>query len=125
MSNWTVTPPTEPGDYWFYGDFIVGQMGVDFTDEYKWEPELYLVRVRKGTNCLIGVTNGHFMQLRKFDRSDNREGHIGYWMEAQLPPTPCPGCGRSELHKACPAHGTPYYMSGAPLPDDYAPAENG
>lgn len=26
--------------------------------------------------------------------------------------TPCPGCGRNELHKQCPAHGTPYYMSG-------------
>ena len=24
----------------------------------------------------------------------------------------CPGCGRKELHKMCPAHGTPYYMSG-------------
>ena len=24
----------------------------------------------------------------------------------------CPGCGRNELHKMCPAHGTPYYMSG-------------
>lgn len=25
---------------------------------------------------------------------------------------PCPGCGRYELHKMCPAHGTEYYMSG-------------
>lgn len=24
----------------------------------------------------------------------------------------CPGCGRPELHKMCPAHGTPFYMSG-------------
>jgi uncharacterized Zn finger protein (UPF0148 family) len=24
----------------------------------------------------------------------------------------CPGCGRPELHKRCPAWGTPYYMSG-------------
>lgn len=27
----------------------------------------------------------------------------------------CPGCGRNEIHKACPAHGTPYYMSGKPF----------
>ena len=24
----------------------------------------------------------------------------------------CPGCGRPELHKFCPAWGTPHYMSG-------------
>ena len=24
----------------------------------------------------------------------------------------CPGCGRQEVHKMCPAHGTKYYMSG-------------
>jgi hypothetical protein len=24
----------------------------------------------------------------------------------------CPGCGRHELHKMCPAWGTPFYMSG-------------
>lgn len=24
----------------------------------------------------------------------------------------CPGCQRDEVHKKCPAHGTPYYMSG-------------
>lgn len=28
---------------------------------------------------------------------------------------PCPGCGRMELHKMCPAHGTPFYMSGIPF----------
>ena len=24
----------------------------------------------------------------------------------------CPGCGRSEMHKMCPAWGTSYYLSG-------------
>lgn len=24
----------------------------------------------------------------------------------------CAGCGRADLHKMCPAYGTPYYMSG-------------
>lgn len=24
----------------------------------------------------------------------------------------CPGCGRNEIHKMCPAWGTPFYMSG-------------
>lgn len=27
----------------------------------------------------------------------------------------CPGCGRPELHKMCPAWGTPLYMSGKPF----------
>ncbi len=26
----------------------------------------------------------------------------------------CPGCQRDEIHKMCPAYGTPYYMSGIP-----------
>lgn len=29
--------------------------------------------------------------------------------------TPCSGCGRYELHKMCPAYGTPFYMSGIPM----------
>jgi hypothetical protein len=33
----------------------------------------------------------------------------------KLPKYPkCPGCQRRELHKFCPAYGTPYYMSGIP-----------
>jgi hypothetical protein len=30
----------------------------------------------------------------------------------------CPGCGRDELHKLCPAYGTPYYMSGTVFTKD-------
>ena len=30
----------------------------------------------------------------------------------------CPGCQHPELHKMCPAYGTPYYMSGEKLPDE-------
>ena len=26
----------------------------------------------------------------------------------------CLGCQRTEVHKRCPAHGTPFYMSGVP-----------
>ena len=26
----------------------------------------------------------------------------------------CDGCQRPEVHKKCPAHGTPFYMSGIP-----------
>ena len=29
--------------------------------------------------------------------------------------TPCRGCQRMELHKMCPAYGTPFYMSGIPF----------
>jgi hypothetical protein len=27
----------------------------------------------------------------------------------------CPGCLRHDIHKKCPAHGTPFYMSGIPF----------
>ena len=30
----------------------------------------------------------------------------------------CPGCGRNELHKRCPAHGTPFYISGVDFTQD-------
>lgn len=29
--------------------------------------------------------------------------------------SPCKGCGRVELHKRCPAHGTLFYCSGIPF----------
>lgn len=32
----------------------------------------------------------------------------------------CIGCGRNEIHKMCPAHGTPFYMSGIPYPEKLA-----
>ena len=32
----------------------------------------------------------------------------------------CPGCQRNDLHKMCPAHGTPFYMSGIPYPEKLA-----
>lgn len=86
---WTTEQPTEPGMYWFYGDSIVGQMGVDYTDNYKWEPRMYLVQVRKLLNGgYMCVTSGHFMQNRKFDKAKHLEGNLGYWMKAELPPIP-------------------------------------
>jgi len=30
----------------------------------------------------------------------------------------CDGCQRPEVHKKCPAHGTPFYMSGIPYPKE-------
>lgn len=30
----------------------------------------------------------------------------------------CPGCQRLEFHKMCPAHGTPFYMSGVPYTEN-------
>jgi hypothetical protein len=33
-------------------------------------------------------------------------------------PYRCPGCQQPELHKMCPAHGTPFYMSGRKYPPD-------
>lgn len=32
----------------------------------------------------------------------------------------CPGCRRVATHKVCPAHGTPFYMSGVPFTFDIA-----
>jgi hypothetical protein len=30
----------------------------------------------------------------------------------------CPGCQRNDIHKMCPAHGTPFYMSGIPYSEE-------
>lgn len=85
---WTTNPPTEPGSYWFYGDAVAGQMGVDFTDQYQCKPRLHFVRINRVSNGLIAVADGHFMQLRKFDPKQRHEGHIGYWLRADLPTLP-------------------------------------
>lgn len=85
---WSTTIPTEPGTYWFYGDEIAGAMGVDYTDQYKWEPRMSLVDVRKCANGFIAVANGNFMPMRKFRKDGRSEGHLGYWTKAELPTPP-------------------------------------
>ena len=86
--NWTTEIPKEPGMYWFFGDEYAGARGVDYTDKYVWEPRLCLVNICKTSNSLMGVTNGNFIQLRKFRKDQHSEGVLGYWSPAELPKPP-------------------------------------
>lgn len=86
--NWTTEPPTEPGTYWFFGDEVMGGMGQDYTDEAHINTCMSLVKIRRISNGLMAVANGHFMSLHQFDQTKKREGHIGYWAPAKLPEAP-------------------------------------
>jgi len=74
IDNWTHKWPTEPGMYWFYG-FCWRKM----RDEPE-EPEMYLVKVRKISNGLMCITDGHFIY--------KAEGAEGMWLKAELPEPP-------------------------------------
>lgn len=85
--NWTTEAPTQPGDYWFFGDFM-GGMGLDFTDDAVVEPRMMLVRVDKCSNGLMAVSEGRFVPRIPFDKTGRVEGYVGYWAPAELPEPP-------------------------------------
>ena len=69
--NWSNERPTNPGTYWFYGDpFSDRTVNNEYID-------VYLVKIRKGSNCLIFIAEGNFMDNKK-----------GMWMPAELPEIP-------------------------------------
>lgn len=75
--------PTEPGWYWFYGDPFCSTWHVERyikgeQDENPWKPELYMCRVRKVSNGVIYIFNGHF--------PDNKLP--GLWAKALVPDLP-------------------------------------
>lgn len=77
---WTTEAPTTAGEYWFYGCPLMGEMGEDFTDHKVFRPRLCLVKVANCMNGIIATTNGHFMQLKKFNRfKEHSSGYLGYW----------------------------------------------
>jgi hypothetical protein len=86
--KWTDKFPKQEGKYWFYGDPHLGSMGMHYKDDYKIEPEMYLLDVKKISNGLIGVTEGQFVPSNKFDKTKTREGYLGYFAKAELPDIP-------------------------------------
>jgi hypothetical protein len=92
MNKWSKQAPTEPGLYWFYGDFR-GNMGSD----YKNPPDpldarLLLITIwRIAGGELAGHANGQFLPLTPFDKTakqKNQEGFVGFWMPANPPEVP-------------------------------------
>lgn len=71
--EWNGDWPKEPGEYWFYG-YKFGKKEEDDT------PRLHFVTVRRGRNCLVFVTDGHFLY--------REEGACGVWMNVILPELP-------------------------------------
>lgn len=74
MDNWQHEWPTKSGMYWFYG-FCWGKIGNKLE-----EPEMHLVDVRKISNGIMCVTNGHFLY--------KAGGAEGVWLKAILPIPP-------------------------------------
>ena len=85
--KWSTDAPTQPGYYWFFGDFM-GGMGQDFTDKATVEPRMVLVEVHKVSNGFMAVAEGRFVPRRVFDKSKRNEGYVGYWAPAELPEPP-------------------------------------
>ena len=71
MTEWTKDWPQKPGVYWFYG--------WPFKDRER-PTKIHFVEVRKISNGMIYVTNGHFLY--------KTEGADGYWCEAYPPEPP-------------------------------------
>lgn len=88
--EWFNNPPTEPGNYWFFGDLHYGTMGCHFFDPPKLpDQRMSLVTIRKtGGESLMAVADGHFVSLNCFIREKHRQGYVGYWKSAELPEPP-------------------------------------
>lgn len=86
--EWSPDAPKEEGSYWFYGDDCFGSMGGNFTGSIPPDLELHYVTVRAISNGFMAVTNGRFMPMRPFNPDNRREGYIGVWQRAILPPLP-------------------------------------
>ena len=89
MNDWTSEIPDEVGHYWFYGNPYMGGMGIDFReDSPPVEAKMHLVEVYAISNGLMAVTEGQVIPLRKFVKTNMREGVVGYWKRARLPVAP-------------------------------------
>lgn len=87
-STWSSEPPTTPGYYWLYGEPFAGTMCEHYKPDYKFKPHLTMVIVKKASNALVGVADGTFMLLKKFDKTlTHCYGYVGFWLPLQLPNT--------------------------------------
>ncbi len=87
-SEWTETPPSEPGYYWLYGEDSYGSMGGHYTGSVPPEKRLHYVEVRAISNGLMAVTSGRVISLKKFDAEKRQEGHMGVWQPVDIPSLP-------------------------------------
>ena len=83
--QWYDDPPQTPGYYWFYGEPHMGSMGGHYSGTVKPRYKLYLVEVHKISNGVIGVSNGQFISLRKWNINSMQEGVLGHWAQAKIP----------------------------------------
>jgi len=72
--EWCNEYPVENGNYWFYGDPYMGQMGADYKPGCIPDVKLYYVKVRK-----MAVCDGQFMTKHKFNYDKQQKGWCGYW----------------------------------------------
>jgi hypothetical protein len=88
LREWSPDAPTDEGTFWFCGDDSFGSMGGHYTGSIQPRNEIHLVVVRKISNGVIAVTNGHFMSLTPFNMEKRQSGYLGLWQKADLPPMP-------------------------------------
>lgn len=87
--GWSTAIPTEPGDYWFYGNLHLGSMGEDYRIDRIEKPRLTRVTVKATANSLIGVGDGQIIFLDRFEPDvPFSKGVRGYWKQARLPELP-------------------------------------
>jgi hypothetical protein len=75
--KWTYEVPKKPGFYLFYGEDLAGDMGEDYKKplkDFKKDFELRFVEI--WDNGII-VTNGYFMNARKFNQTLQISGYLG------------------------------------------------
>lgn len=99
--QWSSTPPTEPGRYWFFGDLEYEPGGAHYHSHPPLQTALYQVEVvwsdsttwtnPDESNRLIGSV-GYYFDLHAPADSNWRKSHKrharGYWLPATLPELP-------------------------------------
>lgn len=88
ISEWSEEFPTEPGNYWFYGNPWFGSMGCDYFDDAKPDMRMYLVRVHQTGNSVLGTTEGQIFYRQKFNKEKHQQGYIGKFAKADVPEPP-------------------------------------
>ena len=85
MRKWVNEFPSEPGNYWFYGELWRGSMGCHYGDNPdQIKPELCYVQIKKGGGgSLMGSSQGQFVFSKKFNFNKNQQGWIGYWRKVE------------------------------------------
>jgi hypothetical protein len=87
-TDWSKEAPTQPGLYWFYGDYrrSIGDKLIPL------KPELLFMTVKLlGGNSLKCYTHGEFKPIIPFDETameKHQEGFLGFWKPIDVPELP-------------------------------------